>query len=236
MHGYFIAGTDTGVGKTRVTAGLAAGFRHGGWTVVASKPISTGAVEDKMGTISPDLELIASFSGQNRLDRRAFPYLFLPPVSPHIAADHAGISIDIGHIIRETRELGESSQITLVEGTGGWLAPISGAATMADIDVALRLPVILVVGLRLGCLSHALLTAQAITRSGLALAGWVGNVLDPEMLELQANIESLSARLGAGPLAVLPHETEISSSLAPLRIAAQRLMECHSAPPPVKPK
>jgi dethiobiotin synthetase len=230
MHGYFIAGTDTGVGKTRVTAGLAAGFRHWGWTAVASKPVSTGAADGKNGTMSPDLALIASFTGQNQLDRRAFPYLFIPPVSPHIAADHAGISIDIAHIVQLTRELGAISRVTLVEGTGGWLAPISGTATMADIAVALGLPVILVVGLRLGCLSHALLTAQAIARSGLALAGWVGNGLDPEMLERQANIESLSARLGAEPLAVLPHTAAIGSSLEPLRIAARRLMECSSKP------
>lgn len=230
MHGYFIAGTDTGVGKTRVTAGLAAGFRHGGWTVLACKPVSTGAVAGEPGMISPDLALIASFTGQMPLDSRAFPYLFLPPVSPHIAADRAAICIDIARIVEATRELASASQVTLVEGTGGWLTPISATATMADIATALRLPVILVVGLRLGCLSHALLTAQAIARSGLALAGWVANLLDPDMLEQQANIDSLSAWLGSEPLAVLPLETALDSSLAPLRMAARRLMQGPSQP------
>jgi dethiobiotin synthetase len=230
MHGYFIAGTDTGVGKTRVTAGLAAGFRAAGLTVAAAKPVSTGAASYRDGKISPDLELIASFSHQNPLDRRASPYVFDPAVSPHIAADRAGISIDIADICQLARALGSESQVTLVEGTGGWFAPISDTATMADIATMLGLPVILVVGLRLGCLNHALLTARAIASSGLPMAGWIGNVLDPEMLELQANVDTLRSRLDAEALAVLPHDASINSALPPLRAAAQRLLKSASRP------
>lgn len=227
VRGYFIAGTDTGVGKTRVTAGLAAGFRFLGLRVAAVKPVSTGT---PAGEIPADFRLIASFSGQNRLDRRGYPYVFDPPISPHIAANQVGISIDLARICAMVRELATESDTLLVEGTGGWLAPVSEVATMADIASALGLPVILVVGLRLGCLNHALLTTQAIAASGLPLAGWIGNALDPQMLETQANLDTLRSRLHAEPLAVLPHDAAVASAMAPLRTAAQRLLQSASQP------
>jgi dethiobiotin synthetase len=229
MRGYFIAGTDTGVGKTWVTAGLAAGFRSRGLRVAGLKPVSTGA-DAEMGDISHDLRLIASFTGQSMLDRRTFPYTFQPPISPHIAAKRAGICIDLEKICTLAWEVAAESDLLLVEGTGGWLTPISDTATMADLASALGLPVILVVGLRLGCLNHALLTARAITSSGLPLAGWIGNALDPAMLEPQAQLDTLQSRLHGEPLAVLPHHDSIAPALAPLRAAVQRLLESERGP------
>ena len=144
-------------------------------------------------------------------------------VSPHIAAAREGIEIDLERIASAYAHLAARASVVLVEGTGGWLAPISDRHTMADVATRLALPVVLVVGLRLGCLNHALLTSQAIARSGLPLAGWIGSVLDPAMLELEANLETLEARLPAARLALLPYDPLASGDRLPLRAAAAAL-------------
>jgi dethiobiotin synthetase len=138
------------------------------------------------------------------------PYCLAEAVSPHIAAETAGISIDSVVICREFSKLKQLSDCVIVEGAGGWLAPIGGGRTMADIATALGLPVILVIGLRLGCLNHALLTAQAIRASALELAHWVGNAIDPSFERAEENVATLAAALGK-PLALVPHRGTIGS-------------------------
>ena len=128
------------------------------------------------------------------------------PASPHLAARADGVSIDHERIVAAFGRLAALSDLVIVEGAGGWFAPISATQTVADVAGALALPVILVVGMRLGCLNHALLTAEAIRASGLPLTGWIANAIDPSMAVAHENVEALRERLGAPLLGRLPHE------------------------------
>jgi dethiobiotin synthetase len=181
----FVAGTDTGVGKTYVALRLIRGLVAQGLRVAAMKPVAAGAARTPLGLRNDDALQLAAAANVTA------PYELVNPVclelatSPHLAARAARVSIDIERLVDAYSQLAARSDVVVVEGAGGWLAPIGeatgeatgDAATMQDVAVALRLPVILVVGLRLGALSHALLTAAAIERSGLRLAGWVANPL-----------------------------------------------------------
>jgi dethiobiotin synthetase len=204
-RGIFIAGTDTGVGKTRITAALLRALREQGVQATGMKPVASGTeiIGDRI--INEDVAMIAAESALDIDVRDINPYCFDLPASPHISAAKEGICIEIAPIVASFNRLTRGGRAVLVEGTGGWLAPISETDTMADIARALKLPVVLVVGLRLGCLNHALLTQQAIAAAGLALAGWIGSVLEPQMLALEQNIQTLDARLRAPRLALLPH-------------------------------
>jgi dethiobiotin synthetase len=132
------------------------------------------------------------------------PYCFEPAVAPHIAAHEAGVDIDLGHIAACARALSEHCDWLMVEGVGGWRVPLGRQLTVADMAMRLNLPVILVVGVRLGCLNHALLTLEAIHRSGLPLAGWVGSQIEPGMAKIDENIAALVAIIGQPPLCMLP--------------------------------
>jgi dethiobiotin synthetase len=145
------------------------------------------------------------------------PWLLTTPASPHLAARHDGVSIDAEKILTAFHRLAAASDVVMVEGAGGWLAPISSVATMADIAGKLALPVIFVVGMRLGCLNHALLTAEAIVNSGLRLAGWVANHIDPQMAYPDENVMALCERLSAPILARIPYDTrDDAARLVPL--------------------
>jgi dethiobiotin synthetase len=203
--GFFIAGTDTGVGKTRVAVALVHALTRVGLSVAAMKPIAAGAESTAEGPRNDDaLELMraastpAPYSDVN-------PYCLAAPVSPHLAAAEAGVHIEIGVIVRRFIALAARADCVIVEGAGGWLAPISSEETMADVARALELPVILVVGLRLGCLNHALLTAEAVRAAGLPLAAWVGNAIEPHFDRAADNIATLASRLAMQPLALIPH-------------------------------
>jgi dethiobiotin synthetase len=221
--GYFITGTDTGVGKTRVATGLIAGFQQLEKRVLAMKPVACGFSLHDSRKINDDVLDIAALTAQDADDIELCVYSLAEPVSPNIAATNAGISIEIPRITHYWQRLVENADIVIVEGAGGWEVPLSATQTMADLARALELPVILTVGLRLGCLNHALLTARAIRQSGLPLAGWIANHLDPAMLASDANIHTLTQLLGQAPLAVLPHDTAINSSRRLLADAARTL-------------
>ncbi len=224
-RGYFIAGTDTGVGKTRVTVGLLGTFRAQGIRALGMKAVASGTDAD--GVNEDVAHIHAANAAALTLPRAPAPagtairtalsaavraaenpYCFKWPVSPHLAARRAGVTIDPAHISAAAQVLADAggAEMLLVEGTGGWLAPIDAEErTMADIAAALGLPVVLVVGLRLGCLSHALLTVRAITASRLPLAGWIGSQAQADMLALDENIATLDARLPAPRLGLLPY-------------------------------
>jgi dethiobiotin synthetase len=223
---YFITGTDTGVGKTRVATGLIAGFQQQGKRVLAMKPIACGYSTQDHRNINDDVLEIAELTGQNADDTQLCVYSLAEPVSPNIAANNAGISIELQQITRYFHQLADRADIVIVEGAGGWEVPLSATQTMADLARALGLPVILTVGLRLGCLNHALLTAAAIRQTGLPLAGWVANHLEPAMLASDANIHTLSQFLGRPPITVLPHDTTKNSSRHLLAEAARLLSNC----------
>ncbi|MCA1798494.1 MAG: dethiobiotin synthase [Xanthomonadaceae bacterium] len=208
--GYFVAGTDTGVGKTHVAVSLVIALRAAGHSVGVMKPVAAGALESSQGPRNEDALALITAAGQPFDYGLVNPYLFDEPVAPHIAAAEAGVEIDIDRIVAAYAGLAGQSDIMIVEGAGGWLVPIGPNRTMADIAAALGLPVLLVVGIRLGCLNHALLTASAIRDSGLELAGWVANCIDPEMRRSDANLAALDERLGAPRVATLPWEPYVT--------------------------
>jgi len=223
LHGVFIAGTDTGIGKTRVTAGLITALRAMQVRAIGMKPIASGAMTVDGVRSNQDAAMIAEVSAPGASLADINPYCLNSPVSPHIAAEQDGIVIDLEHIASAYDRLTPHCDVVVVEGTGGWLAPIGPDTTMADVARRLRLPVVLVVGLRLGCLNHALLTAHAIEYAGVSLIGWIGSVIDPDMAALQENLQTLTQRLPAAPWAVLPYAPDSAHDAEALEPAARAL-------------
>jgi dethiobiotin synthetase len=219
--GCFIAGTDTGVGKTRVTAALLRSLGLRGVRAAGMKPVAAGT----NGERNEDVAAMIANSCTGPAAPDLNPYCFPDPISPHIAARRAGVAIDPAVIVAAYRRITLHCEVVLVEGTGGWLTPIGAGATMADVAQSLALPVVLVVGMRLGCLNHALLSAQAILQRGLPLAGWIGSMLDPAMLALDENRATLAARIPAPELGWLPHAPDDRDDAAHLREAADALLQ-----------
>ncbi|WP_297325195.1 dethiobiotin synthase [Nitrosomonas sp.] len=205
--GFFVTGTDTGIGKTTVSCALLHAFAAQGKKVVGMKPIAAGSENGKW----LDVEQLLAASNVNITRQQINPYAFDPPISPHLAAQQAGTEIDLAVIHQAYLELSKQAEIVIVEGVGGFLVPFSQHQTGADLARILDLPVILVVGMRLGCLNHALLTAQAIRTAGLTLVGWVANCIDPQMLVLAQNIATLKQRLDCPLLGVLPFDSKMNA-------------------------
>jgi dethiobiotin synthetase len=205
-QGYFITGTDTEIGKTHSAVKLIERWRRDGKRVAAMKPVASGCEILPDGRWhNDDVERLVAATGQTDRDLMN-PYRFLPPVSPHIAAREAGVTISLDTISAHYRKLAEGADVVLVEGAGGWLAPLTDTLFMADLAQDLALPVILVVGMRLGCINHALLSARAIQASGLTLAGWVANRVDPAMLTYADVLSTLRRNIEAPLLLELPYE------------------------------
>ncbi|AYM97100.1 dethiobiotin synthase [Acidovorax sp. 1608163] len=214
MTACFVVGTDTGVGKTHVSCALLQALAQHHSRVVGMKPVAAGVVPWGEGWASEDsiaLRAASTIAVPPELDT---PVLLPDPLSPHIAAARAGVQIDIAAIVQAYQALSLQADAVVVEGAGGFHVPLSPTETGADLAVALNLPMVLVVGLRLGCLNHALLTAEAIAARGLTLAGWVANRVDPDMLAPEENIAWLQQRLGAPPLADIPWGEHTAHSLA----------------------
>ena len=204
-HGYFITGTDTGVGKTSVSLALIRLLQAQGHVVTAMKPVASGCRREPSGLVNEDalrLQAQASFTVPYSLVN---PYAFEPAVAPHIAATQAGIEIELDVIKAAFAELGQEADRVVVEGVGGWAVPVNDSQTMADVAVKLDLPVVLVVGIRLGCLNHALLTTQAIVASGVAFTGWVANRLDPACQLQDETVAALRQRLSVPCLGDVPY-------------------------------
>lgn len=197
---YFITGTDTGVGKTLVSCALLYAFAARGRKVIGMKPVAAGRENDKW----MDVDLLMAASTVSAPSKLVNPYALIPPLAPHIAAMQANIEIDLAVIQRSYAELQQNAELVIVEGTGGFLVPLNDKNDGADMARILNLPVILVVGLRLGCLNHALLTAQAVRANKLPLAGWVANAIDLPMLAQKENIKALEERLNCPLLGVIP--------------------------------
>jgi dethiobiotin synthetase len=203
-QGFFITGTDTGIGKTLVSVALTRALVARGLRVAVMKPVAAGAIDTPSGPRNDDaLELLAA-SNVDAAYEDVNPCLLALPASPHLAARHSGVAIRPEPILSAQRRLAALSDCLIVEGAGGWLAPISAVGTMGDLAEKMALPVILVVGLRLGCLNHALLTRAAIRSQGLPFAGWIANRMGEEMPLANANIESLATRFGVSPLSTVP--------------------------------
>ncbi|MBL8246105.1 MAG: dethiobiotin synthase, partial [Rhodanobacteraceae bacterium] len=191
----FITGTDTGIGKTFVTAGLVRALRAAGRDASAAKPVASGYERVDGLYRNADLDTLAAASGH--CPGELCVYGFTPAIAPHRAAELSGVEMRLAPIVEAVERLAARHADLLVEGVGGFAVPLSPTLMLADLIRALGLPVLLVVGVRLGCISHALLSAGAIRAAGLPLAGWIANRIDPEMVEAQASIDAIAARIGA---------------------------------------
>lgn len=205
MRGLFVTGTDTGCGKTEISLGLMQWWQARGLRVAGMKPVASGARESGAGLRNGDaLRIQAQASGEPDYDL-VNPCAFAAPIAPHLAAQEAGRPISLEPILTAYRQLTDAAERVVVEGVGGWRVPLGPGLELPDLARALRLPVVLVVGLRLGCLNHALLSAEAIQKCGLPLYGWVGNQIEPRMRELAGNLGTLQEALGAPCLGWVPY-------------------------------
>ncbi|HEX8740890.1 MAG TPA: dethiobiotin synthase [Casimicrobiaceae bacterium] len=200
-QGVFVTGTDTGVGKTRVAAALLAALAASGLHAVGMKPVAAGI--DAGADINEDVAALAAAGSVDAPLALRNPYAFTAPIAPHLAARDAGARIDLGVIERAFAALAARTDVVVVEGAGGVLVPLDAHSDMLDVARVLGVPVLLVVGMRLGCLNHALLSTLAIRARGLALAGWVANELPPGMARCADNVATLVRALGVAPIATL---------------------------------
>lgn len=202
---YFVTGTDTGVGKTLVSAALLYLAQHRGLTTLGLKPVAAGAQQTAEGLRNEDAVLLREYSSLQLPYAQTNPVCLPLPVAPHIAAVRAGQPLRLDKIEGFVRgALLQRVGLCILEGAGGWRVPLNEREYLSDLPKRLQLPVILVVGLRLGCINHALLTAQAIAADGLPLAGWVGSFIDPKMPEAAAVVASLQGAIAAPCLGVAP--------------------------------
>lgn len=202
--GFFVTGTDTGVGKTLVSAALTRALVARGLRVAVMKPVASGSDPTPEGPRNSDALALMAAANVPAPYEVVNPYCFLPPISPHIAAREAGVVIDLPLLRSRLDSLASICDRVIVEGAGGWLAPLGDTATMADLAAALSLPVLLTVGLRLGCLNHALLTRESLATRRIPFAGWIANAIDPHLDRPGENLATLSVRLGGPPLAHIP--------------------------------
>ena len=210
-RGYFITGTDTGVGKTAVTLGLMQLMQARGCRVAAMKPVASGGETTAAGLRNNDALRLQQQASVELEYTQLNPYCFAPSIAPHIAAEEAGVHMDINEIYNKYNMIKGMSDCVLVEGAGGWQVPLNAEETLADLAVALGLEVILVVAIRLGCLNHALLTAESIDSSGCQLAGWVANHVLPASEAAAANVRALDQRLACPRLGTVSYEACIST-------------------------
>lgn len=202
--GVFVAGTDTGIGKTVASATLLAALNRAGRRAVGMKPVASGCRQAASGWRNEDAEVLIAQSAGAADYALVNPYALPEAIAPHLAARAAGVEIRLDPILAAFATLSTNTDCVIVEGVGGWAVPLSPALMQADLVRALELPVILVVGLRLGCLNHAVLSARAIIADGCRLLGWIGNGIDPHMARVQDNLATLRERLPAPCFGVLP--------------------------------
>lgn len=208
---YFIIGTDTNVGKTYVASALVRHFAKAGYQTIGMKPIASGCMQTPDGDLLND-DVLALSTASNvvaPLDLTN-PYRFSPAIAPHIAAEQAEEIIDCEKIKQAYHELTQLAEVVVVEGAGGFLVPLNRQETLADLAVTLNIPIILVVGMRLGCINHALLTVEAIKSRGLTLAGWVANQVDAEMPVFEENLASLQQRIAAPCISVVLWQKDVN--------------------------
>lgn len=217
-RGCFVTGTDTEIGKTLISAGLLHACRNNGLSAVGMKPVAAGAIVVDGRQTNEDVETLVAASSIAPDRALVNPYLFLPPIAPHIAAAEAHIAIDVNRIVDCFRQLAALADIVVVEGVGGFRVPLSEGFDTADLASNLGLPVVLVVGMRLGCINHAALTAEAIHSRGLTCIGWVANQIDPQMDRLEENIAALDALLDMPRLGTIEHLSEPKPEMVASRL------------------
>lgn len=205
MKRIVVAGTDTDVGKTHVSAALLAKVRLSGGNPIGLKPVAAGADYRDGQAYSDDAARLALGAGFHGPLEAINPYLFEPPIAPHVAADQVGVELSALEIAGWAEQQAAQHSHALLEGAGGWRVPLNEQEYFSDIARHLQWDVVLVVGMRLGCISHALLTAEAIRSDGLNLAGWVANRVDPQQAVFEQNLQTLKKRLSAPLLGVVDY-------------------------------
>ncbi len=211
---YFIIGTDTHVGKTYIASALVKQFAASGLKSIGMKPVASGCQYHKNGVLmNEDVAALMHVSNVSASLDMINPYRFAAAIAPHIAAEQAGVSISLQVIADAYQALDGIADVVIVEGAGGLLVPLNASQTLADLAVLIDIPLILVVGMRLGCINHALLTVELIKARGLKLAGWVANQIDPHMSMFEENLASLQKRIAAPCLSVVRWQTQAHFSL-----------------------
>ncbi len=225
MKNYFITGTDTEIGKTFATCAMIHALQRRGKKVAPMKPVAAGTINVNGVDINEDVAAIMSVTGNVYAQADVNPYCFHQGIAPHLAARHEGRTIDMAVIRAAYDRLAAASDIVLVEGAGGYAVPMTDTQSMADIPVALGLEVILVVGMRLGCINHAVLTADAIRARGLKLAGWIANTPASQMTAFDENLATLKAVMQAPLLGTIPRiaASYLVSALDATAIAAKHI-------------
>jgi dethiobiotin synthetase len=223
-RGFFVTGTDTDVGKTLISCALLHALRNAGKTVLGMKPVAAGCERQAQGLLCSDVEALRKASSLEVPIEWVNPYAFLPAIAPHVAADEEGVVIDLERIRKAYFALAEHADVVVVEGVGGFKVPLNAQQDSADLAQLLGLPVILVVGMRLGCLNHALLTSDAIRAKGLRLAGWVANRIDSQMAGFNSNLDALQQRLGAPLLGVVDYDSAPDPNKVAMRLILTELI------------
>ena len=221
-HKFFIAGTDTDAGKTLVASGLLEAANHKGLSTIGVKPVAAGCEQTDEGLRNSDALILQEAMSIKLPYDQVNPVALEPPIAPHIAAAQIGRTLRISQLAGYCRgAMMTPSDFMLIEGAGGWRVPLNRTETLAGLVKELELPVILVVGMKLGCISHALLTVEAVLRDGLPLAGWVANRIDPDMSCYQENLETLKAMIPGHFLGEIPHlqQADAKSAAAHLDIS-----------------
>jgi dethiobiotin synthetase len=207
---YFVIGTDTNVGKTYVASALVKHFVDSGLKTIGMKPIASGCeLNEKNELINEDVTALIRASNVSASLDLINPYRFAPAIAPHIAAEQDAVDIDLNHIQQAYEQLTDLAEVLVVEGAGGFYVPLNKTQTQADLAVLLDIPVILVVGMRLGCINHALLTVEAIQARGLKLAGWIANEITPNFAMFDENLDSLQQRIAAPCLSVVKWQGQL---------------------------
>lgn len=211
---YFVVGTDTGVGKTLVTSALLYGYRQQGLKTAGMKPVAAGCVEENGRLVSEDVAMLMSAGNVMAALEQHNPYAYAPPIAPHIAAQQVNEIIKPRVIQMAYQELSRLAEVVIVEGVGGFRVPLGEQLDTADLAQILNIPLVLVVGMRLGCINHTLLTVEAIQARGLELGGWVANRIDPDMAAFEENLQTLEQYIPAPCLGVLPYLPQADFKLA----------------------
>lgn len=225
MRGLFVTGTDTGVGKTLVAAALVRALSRSGLKTVGMKPVASGSLLTPEGLRNGDALQLQAAADMARPYEQVNPYAFAPPIAPHIAAREVGVKIELPRILSAFEQLCTGADAVVVEGVGGWQVPLADDFAQPDLARALNLPVILVVGLRLGCLNHALLSARAIRADGLTLTGWMANGIDANFERRAENLATLAQLLNTPLLSVIPWQPRATADEATARIQADMFIE-----------
>lgn len=216
--GLFVTGTDTEVGKTIVSVALLNMLKRQGVSTAAMKPVASGATKINDHFINDDALSLQQAASIDAPYAQVNPYVFSEAIAPHIAAAQAGVEIDFEMIKQSFQSLAGQSDFILVEGVGGWLAPLNRQQTVADLAIELELPVLLVVGLRLGCINHALLSVSAIEQSGAMLQGWIANKVQGNYPCVDENIDAIDQRLNAPLLATLDYLDDVARAMLDIRL------------------